>query len=65
MRSLTGLTAQNLDTTKQHNDNLNQAGRPPSIFVLSAIGVGDGVLKIRCTPLEPPDGKFSIACGTI
>ena len=54
-----------LDSTKWHDHNPDWIGRPPGKFVPSSVSVKDGLLAISCTPLDPPDGKFDIACGTI
>ncbi len=54
-----------LDSSKWHDHNPDWIGRPPGKFLPSAVRVGDGFLKISCTTLEKPDGKFTIACGTV
>jgi len=54
-----------LDTTKWHAHIPSWVGRPPGKFMPSSVSVQDGHLQIRCTPLNPPQGEFTIAAGAI
>lgn len=54
-----------LDTAKWYDHNPRWKGRPPGKFMPSAVSVGGGYLRIRCTPMEEPDGEFTIACGAV
>ena len=54
-----------LDASKWHDHNPDWIGRPPGKFMPSSVSVEDGFLKIQMTPLDPPQGDFSIAAGAI
>ncbi len=54
-----------LDHDKWHDHNPYWKGRPPGKFVPSSVSVENGYLQIKSTVLDPPDGKFTIACGAV
>ena len=54
-----------LNLDKWHDHNPNWVGRPPGKFLPTSVTVEDGCLHIQCKLLTPPQGKFTIACGTI
>jgi beta-glucanase (GH16 family) len=54
-----------LDRKKWHDHNPNWKGRAPGKFMPSSVSVKDGFLQIRLSPLDPPQGDFDIAAGTI
>lgn len=54
-----------LDTAKWHDHNPQWEGRAPGKFMPSAVSVVGGNLRIKSTPLDPPDGPFNVACGAV
>ncbi len=57
-----------LDHEKWHDTYPGWKGREPGKFVPSSVSVSDGFLKIKCTVLDPPQGKsgqWNIACGAV
>lgn len=54
-----------LDASKWHDHNPSWIGRPPGKFMPSSVSVDGGFLNLQVTPLDPPQGEFSIAAGTI
>lgn len=54
-----------LDASKWHDHNPDWIGRPPGKFMPSSVSVENGFLQIQMTPLDPPQGDFFIAAGTI
>jgi hypothetical protein len=54
-----------LDSDKWHDHNPRWIGRAPGKFMPSSVSVKDGYLQIKSTVLDPPDDKFTIACGAV